>query len=222
MALIEDIFTLPGVSAAEAFDDPPGVVLFPEEAQLVARAVDKRQREFTTARGCARTALAALGVPAAPIVHGLRGSPVWPDQIVGAITHCAGYRASVVARSRDVLTLGLDAEPNDVLPGGVLDTISTPAEREWLPVVTARRPEVSFDRLLFSAKESVYKAWFPLMHAWLGFHDATLTVDPDAGTFRARLLVPGPVHRGEPIDHFDGRWLTGHGLILTAIEIPAG
>jgi 4'-phosphopantetheinyl transferase EntD len=211
----------PAVAAVEAFTDPPGTVLFPAEEAAVARAVDKRRREFTTVRACARDALARLGVPAAPILPGPRGAPQWPAGIVGSMTHCAGYRAAAVARASDLVTLGLDAEPHDVLPEGVLEHVSLPAERERLALLAAQRPEVCWDRLLFSAKESVYKAWFPLTQRWLGFEEADLTIDPVAGTFDARLLVPGPVVAGSPLPGFSGRWLVGRGLVVTAIAVLA-
>src|SRR4029453_9829890 len=70
---------LPGtVSAVEAFTDPPGAFLFPAEEAVVRNAVHRRRREFTTARVCARAALAKLGYPAAPILPGPRGAPGWP------------------------------------------------------------------------------------------------------------------------------------------------
>jgi 4'-phosphopantetheinyl transferase EntD len=210
-----------GVACAEAFADPPDVMLFPEEEALVARAVDKRRREFTTGRGCARSALAALGVAPAPILRGERGAPQWPPGIVGSITHCAGYRAAAVGRARDVLAIGLDAEPDEVLPDGVLKAISLPSERERLRDLAARAPGTSWDRLLFSAKESVYKAWFPLARRWLGFEDADITINPEGGTFDARLLVAAPEVGGLPLAGFTGRWLACDGLILTAITVPA-
>ena len=71
----------PAVAVAESFGDISGARLFPEEEAVVARAVDKRRREFTTARACARTALAGLGLPAAPIGRGERGAPGWPPEI---------------------------------------------------------------------------------------------------------------------------------------------
>ena len=68
-------------------------------------------------------------------------------------------------------------------------------------------PGTCWDRLLFSAKESVYKAWFPLTRRWLGFEEADITIDPADGTFTARLLVPAPVAGGSPLTGFTGRWL---------------
>jgi len=212
----------PEVMAAEAFEDLPGVVLFPEEEAVVARAVDKRRREFTTARACARTALARLGLPPTAILPGAAGAPQWPPGVVGSMTHCAGYRASAVAWATDVLTLGLDAEPDEILPVGVLRTVALADERAGLQALAQSAPGPCWDRLLFSAKESVYKAWFPLTGRWLGFEEAAITFDPVDGTFAARLLVPGPQLDGRPLTGFAGRWLARDGLVLTAIAIPRG
>jgi 4'-phosphopantetheinyl transferase EntD len=208
------------VKHAEVFGDLADVVLFPEEEALVAAAVGKRRQEFTTARGCARSALAAVGVPPVPVLPGERGAPQWPPGIVGSITHCVSYRAAAVARTRDFLTVGLDAEPDEVLPEGVLDVVSLPDERARLRVLAASDPGPCWDRLLFSAKESVYKAWFPLARRWLGFEDADIRVNSTDGSFHARLLVDGPTVGGTRITGFSGRWLARDGLVLTAIAMP--
>ena len=216
--MLEEILP-PTVAAVEAFDDPPGVELFPEEEAVLRRAVEKRRREFTTARYCARAALARLGLPATPIVPGQRGAPAWPDGVVGSMTHCAGYRAAGLGHARDLTTIGLDAEPNDALPGDVLTAVSLASERERLPALAAAAPEVHWDRLLFSAKESVYKAWFPLTRRWLGFEEAELFFEPATSTFTARLLVPGPVVDGTECRGFTGRFVVRAGLVLTAIAV---
>jgi 4'-phosphopantetheinyl transferase EntD len=206
------------VACAEAFTDSADTELFPQEAEIVARAVDKRRREFATGRECARIALGKLGVPPAPILTGERGAPRWPPGIVGSITHCDGYRAAAVARAADVTTVGLDAEPNQPLPRGVLDVISLAEERARLATPAGVERGVCWDRLLFCAKETVYKAWFPLTGRWLGFKDADVTLDPD-GTFTARLL---PAARSGPSSaSFAGRWLARGGLVVAAIAVPA-
>ncbi|MEU8803572.1 4'-phosphopantetheinyl transferase superfamily protein [Spirillospora sp. NPDC048819] len=203
----------PGVATAAAYDDPPEAVLLPEEEAAVARAVEKRRLEFTTVRWCARRALAELGVPHAPITRGERGAPRWPDGVVGSMTHCDGYRAAAVARAGEMTALGIDAEPHAPLPGGVLGTIAREEELPLLDGLRRTSPDVHWDRLLFSAKEAVYKAWFPVTGRWLGFEDAALTLDP-GGTFTARLLV-----RDSPFAGFQGRWTAGNGLIATAIAV---
>ncbi len=209
-------------ACAESFGGSLGTGLFPQEETLVARATHQRREEFTTGRECARSALAALGVPAAPILRDYRGAPQWPEGIVGGITHCAGYCAAVVARTGDLVTVGLGGEPNAPLPGGVLELVSQPVERARLRQLTDATPDVGWDRLLFCAKEAVYKAWFPLTGKWLGFSDADATIDASDGTFSARLMLPVPVPDGVPLDDgFAGRWLARDGLLLTAITVLA-
>jgi 4'-phosphopantetheinyl transferase EntD len=210
----------PPAAAVEAFGDLSGAALFPEEEAAMGRAAPARRSEFTAGRACARAALTRLGLPATAIRPGPRGAPQWPPGVVGSITHCAGYRASAVAFARDVLTLGLDAEPAGPLPGGVLDVVALAEERDRLPGLAAASPRVPWDRLLFCAKEAVYKAWFPLTGRWLGFEQAAITFAPGAGTFTARLLADLPAAGGR-LDRLTGRWRARDGLVLAAIVVPA-
>ncbi|MBH1933030.1 4'-phosphopantetheinyl transferase superfamily protein [Streptomyces sp. AV19] len=222
--MIEELLP-PGAFAEHTFTDAtddPASVLFPEEAERIARAVPRRQREYATVRVCARRALGRLGYAPAPLLSSRRGAPQWPDGVVGSMTHCQGYRAAVVARADDLASVGIDAEPNGPLPDGVLDTIALASEKEWIAALSAAHPAVHWDRLLFSAKESVFKTWYPLTGLELDFDEAELTVDPVAGTFAARLLVPGPVVGGRRQDGFAGRWTAGNGLVVTAIALPLG
>jgi 4'-phosphopantetheinyl transferase EntD len=212
-----------GVVVADATGPLPGEALLPEEEALVANAIGKRRAEFTTVRTCARIALGRLGLPPAPLLSGPKREPLWPAGIVGSITHCDGYRAAAVARSSQLASIGIDAEPHDPLPAGILERVTLPAERAGLQGLP---PGVHWDRLLFSAKESVYKTWFPLAGRWLGFEDAALTFAPDPdprrGTFAARLLVPDrPSVAGRTVTTLEGRYAVGNGLLVTAITLPA-
>jgi 4'-phosphopantetheinyl transferase EntD len=211
---------LPASAAvAEARDDDMAIDLFPEEEAIVARAVEKRRREFASGRACAHRALERLGVGTAPVAAGERGEPLWPAGVVGTIAHCRGYRGCAVARTENLVTIGVDAEPNEPLPRGLLGDVARPEEIGPLGELARAEPGVNWDRLLFSAKEAVYKAWYPLAQRWLGFEDAVLSFDPGERRFSARLLVPGPVVDGVEISGFRGRWLVEDGLMLTAIAV---
>lgn len=212
----------PGVAVAATADEILDAGLFPEEEAIIGRAVERRRREFTTARACAREALAQLGLPPVAIPSGPRGEPRWPAGIVGSITHCDRYRACAVARARDLATVGVDAELNQPLPDGLLGDIALPEERELLRDLAREAPEAHWDRLLFSIKESVYKAWFPLARRWLGLEDIAVSIDREHREFSARLLVPGPVLNGRELTELRGGWLVADGLVLTAIALPAG
>lgn len=207
------------VSAVETFGDPACAFLYPEEEAFLARAVEKRRREFTTGRWCARSALSRLGMPASPILPGPRGAPQWPRGIIGSITHCPGYRAAVVARTEDISGIGIDAEPNAPLPEGVGNVIAQPEELVQLGDLTDRQPDICWDRLLFSAKESVYKTWFPLMKRWLSFDEASIRIDWISGALWAKVLVPPPLPVGGLHDGFTGRWLKRGDLIVTSVVV---
>jgi 4'-phosphopantetheinyl transferase EntD len=216
--VIEEILP-PALAAVDTREELVDVELFPEELAALGKAVEKRRREFVTARACARQALERLGVAPCAIANGERGQPLWPQGVVGSITHCAGYRACAVAREEQVLGVGIDAEPHAPLPEGVLGQIARAEERPRLARLAGAEPAVHWDRLLFCAKEAVYKVWFPLAECWLGFEDATLTIDPVGRAFQARLLKPRPTAAALP-EVLEGRWLVREGLVLTAIALP--
>lgn len=199
--------------------------LHPEETAAVARAVPKRRHEYAAGRACARAALARLGVPPGPLLRDEhRGAPLWPAGVVGSITHCEGYRAAAVARSTDILTLGIDAEPHDRLPEGVLDAIvATDAERAALAELALRAPDIHWDRLFFSAKETVYKAWYPYHHRFLSFQEAELllTAGPDGtdtGTGTATGTDAGTAYRDAPGG--EARAVTGLGGYTARVLLP--
>ncbi|GAA3632123.1 4'-phosphopantetheinyl transferase family protein [Microlunatus ginsengisoli] len=188
--------------------------LLPAEAAYVARAVPKRYREFVSVRACATDALARLGLSRAPLVPGPAGAPRWPPGVIGSMTHCPGFRAAAVGWQHRMLTLGIDAEPNAPLPPGVLSNVARPEEAAALTGLPA--VGVAWDRLLFSAKESIYKAWYPLMHSPLGFADAVVTFGLD-GSFTATLDARAP----DCLAVLTGRWGCESGLVATTVAVDA-
>jgi 4'-phosphopantetheinyl transferase EntD len=217
--LLSDV--LPGtVAAAELYSDPPDLAPFPEEEPLIARSVAKRRNEFITVRHCARLALGEIGVPPVPILKGEKGEPCWPDGVVGSLTHCDGYRGAAVGSQDTVRSVGIDAEPHDVLPNGVLNAISLPEERAEIERLPG---ELHWDRILFCAKEATYKAWYPLTKRWLGFEDAHIVFDIDegasAGGFVSTILIDPAALSGPPLTTLRGRWSVRDGLALTAIVL---
>ncbi|MBP2473349.1 4'-phosphopantetheinyl transferase EntD [Crossiella equi] len=214
--MIEELLP-PGVHASEIHGEDHTAYLLPEELAAVEKAVERRRVQYTQARTCARRAMGALGLPERPVLRGPKREPVWPEGVVGSLTHTEGYCAAAVAGHTAIRSVGIDAEQHDVLPDGVRRMIAVPAEHEWLDRAPANGTH--WDRILFSAKESVYKAWFPITGRWLGFQDAELTFDTEGG-FTARVLIEPPVVDGFRVDGFTGRWLARDGLVLTAITVP--
>ncbi|MEH0938649.1 4'-phosphopantetheinyl transferase family protein [Micromonospora psammae] len=199
--------------------DWAGELLAAEAAGLGERAVLSRRQDFTAGRSCARRAMAALGLPAAPVPAAADRSPVWPAGLVGTITHTRGYCAAAVARATDVRSVGMDAERLRELKPGVRRLICRPEEERWC----ARLPAgVHWPLVLFSAKETVYKVWHPVVGSWLDFQDATVELDPDAGVFTARI-APARVAEAtvaDPPTVVTGRFVVEDDLVRTAAVLP--
>lgn len=226
---------LPAYAAAlESTWELTGPALYEAERRQVADVLPARRAEYTTVRRVARACLTELGVPPAALVRGTDGAPRWPAGTVGSMTHCRGYRAAAVARSRDAGGVGIDAEPCAPLPSRVLAQVTSAAERAHLAELGATWPDVPWCRVLFSAKEAYYKVWYPAMGCWLGFDDAEVVLEPGRGrgTFAVRPVSGGarrarrtdsvfaPAATGFP--SLRGRWAAGAGLVVTAIAAPAG
>jgi 4'-phosphopantetheinyl transferase EntD len=210
-----------GVMGVEAFGDPVDHGPVYDQECVPGGWGLQRRTEFATVRTLARRGLVHLGEPPTAIPRGEQGAPMWPPGVVGSMTHCPGYRSAAVARAEDMLTLGVDAEPHLPLPRGVLAVISLSSERTQLSRLAAHHPSLHWDRLLFSAKEAVYKAWFPLTGGWLGFDEAHVTLNPD-GTFLAELLGPDRRDGDCSVGRFFGRWLLECDLLVTAIASASG
>jgi 4'-phosphopantetheinyl transferase EntD len=207
------------VHISDVRGDLPEAGLYPEEQEHVRRAVPKRREEFVAGRACARAALVSLGFEAQPIPVGPRGAPIWPPGVVGSITHCEGYRAGAVALRRLYLGVGIDAEPNRKLPGGLLGDIALPAEVSWINEAALLDGSVHWDRLLFCIKEAVYKVWFPITGTSLGFDEAMVILDRPDGTFAAQLSKRAPSIDGTPLDRVCGSWREAGGLLFAGAAV---
>ncbi|MBR7838071.1 4'-phosphopantetheinyl transferase superfamily protein [Actinospica durhamensis] len=194
-------------------------------ANAAARAAPRRL-STRTVRHLARAAMRDLGRPEAPVVHGQRRDPLWPEGLVGSMTHCRGNRAAALARRTDVVGLGLDAEPNEPLSSGVLDVIGLPEERAQLLDLRAEDPTVYWDRLLFCVKEAIYKVWFPLAGTWLGFTVALVSLvsfGGTDGTFTVVHQIPGPplgTQIPQTLHTLHGRWHSERGVLAAATLVP--
>jgi 4'-phosphopantetheinyl transferase EntD len=211
---------LAGTPAAVEEEDPRGLAdpllhLLPEELGAVASARPNRQREFAAGRRLARRALARLGAGAAPLCVGPERAPLWPAGFVGSITHTSKWCAVAVAPAAQIAGIGIDVEQDEPL-----------AERLWSLVCTARdvawlgaQPEAERGRLgkvLFSAKESAFKAQYPLTGQFIDFLAMSVEVDWLGGVWRAQFEIEVPP-RFAPGDELYGRCSSGSDLLATAL-----
>jgi 4'-phosphopantetheinyl transferase EntD len=184
--------------------------LFLVEERVVASAGDCRKAEFRLGRACAREALRRLTGRVAAIPRADSRAPIWPAGIVGSITHCAGLTAAAVASKSSLAALGIDAEPADIeLPDGVLEFVCTPQETACLRRHWCEGP---IGKVVFCAKEAVYKCINPMTGAFLNFQDIQLEFSDD-GDFDAHT------HSG-PIPVVKGCWAIRAGYVCAVATVP--
>lgn len=150
----------------------------PDLAVAVARAIPKRRAEFAAGRRAVRVAMADLGLPPTDVAQGADRAPVWPDGLTGSIAHCD--TACIAAVSATHTSLGIDIEPATPLDGDLWDIICTAPEQAW---ITTQANAGLAAKMVFSAKEAVFKAQYPITGRMIGFEAVTLNLS-DAGDFR--------------------------------------
>jgi len=152
----------------------PGA-LYPEEARYLQRAVRKRAEEFAAGRLCARLLLREFGIQNFAIEVGAHRQPLWPESLVGSITHTTGFCAAVAAPKNCLRSVGIDTEIAGSVKAELWRGICTPSETAWLRTLSESE-QLAAATLMFSAKEAFYKSQFPLTQERLGFHDVSVEV----------------------------------------------
>ena len=190
--------------------------VFAEEAVAVSNAVGPRQQEFFAGRTAARRAMRRARLNEALVLTGDDRAPIWPEGMVGSISHTGDLAAAVVARANDVVAVGLDIEANEGLEQGLWAEILSPNERDWVlaaPVdAQARRA-----KLVFSVKECAYKCQYPLTRQLFGFETLAVTFAPEGGRFEARFMRNvGSFTSGDVIN---GRYHCDEALIIAVAYI---
>ena len=156
----------------------------------IQRSVAKRQAEFLAGRLCARSALQQLeGLDFIPAI-GEDRAPVWPSHISGSITHSTGHAAAIVAHKAQWRGLGMDLE--NLLPleraERLAGEILTPDELQRM-AAGPREQIAQWVTLTFSAKESLFKALYPIVQKRFYFEHAEVLEWSEAGSLRLRLLT---------------------------------
>jgi len=160
--------------------------------------------------------LERLNVQNFALLCGAQREPLWPAGIVGSITHTEGLCAVAAARDTQYRGIGIDVEPNLPIEPDLIDYVCEDAELQAAASLAGLEPERAA-RLLFSAKEAVYKCQFYLSRRFLEFHDVNIRLSA-SGEFRAELRVDLPeLGSGACIM---GRFAQRGGFLLTASWIP--
>ncbi len=163
--------------------DGDELALLPAEAAAFAGSVLKVRRASGAARIVARMLLSRFGREPYAIPKSTAGMPVWPDGIVGSLAHDAKVAVAAIAARPEFQSVGIDIEPAEPLAPDLLDIVATAKERDRIGDDPLR------GRLLFSIKEAIYKAVYPLERTFLDHHDVEVSLGDGAAVVRNGRVV---------------------------------
>jgi 4'-phosphopantetheinyl transferase EntD len=157
--------------------------LAPDEIRGISSSVVERRRASGAARIVARELLGRLGLGECRVPRASSGAPIWPAGVIGSLAHDRRAAVAAVGASREIGALGIDVEPAEALPDDLLDIVATPDERLKIG------DDPFSGRLLFAAKEAVYKAVYPLDRTFLDHHDVQIDFSNLRGVVRNGRVV---------------------------------
>jgi enterobactin synthetase component D len=179
--------------------------------QALRHATQKRQREFLAGRWCSEQALQCLGAGSTHVAMAEDRAPIWPDGVVGSITHTDDFAAAAVAWAADIAGLGIDSE-RIIDPAAARDIADICMVDEAALFKPAHgRSFCEFCTFVFSAKESVYKCLFPLTRKFLEFSDVQITSFDWNRKYFTWTTVSEHIGTGR-LSHADG-------LVHTSVEL---
>jgi 4'-phosphopantetheinyl transferase EntD len=144
--------------------------LYPAEMALVEGSANKRKTDFSTGRYCARKALEQIGIDYAEILRDSGKQPLWPEGIVGSISHSSLLTGAIVGKSKNIVSVGLDIETIGGVESNMWHLLFLESEQQFLNSLNEEDRNM-YPTLLFSLKESFYKFQYPLTRQFLEFNE---------------------------------------------------
>jgi 4'-phosphopantetheinyl transferase EntD len=188
------------------------------------RAVKKRKAEFLAGRYCAQQALVKLGIYPSTVGIGELRNPLWPAKVKGSISHNTQSAIAVASLDKNILGIGVDIE--NIIDEEVIEQtklyVLQPDEMKLL-VSQSMTPAELFT-IIFSIKESFYKAAFLLVNAYFDF-DAVSIINIDSQAQNIQFVLNYSLHEKLVKGMcFTGKYyLTAQGnqySVMTFVTIP--
>ena len=194
--------------------------LLPEE-QAIAESFGSQKRcaEFTMGRIYAHSALSRFGLESEPILRNPETrEPRWPESVWGSITHSAGFAAVAVGLKKEIKGVGIDLESfSRSVDFKIRRHVCVDSELEWLESLPTKEAERSL-RIIFSAKESIFKCLYPGTKTYLTFKDAAITINENANNFSFTIFKSLPSIIQQGFNHH-GRYSEIDKMLLTSVYI---
>ena len=194
--------------------------LLPEEKAIAESfGSQKRRDEFILGRICAHRALSRFGLESVPILRNSETrEPCWPNSVWGSITHSAGFAAVAVGLKKDINGIGIDLESfSRSLDIKISRHVCVNSELEWLESLSTKQAHRAL-RIIFSAKESIFKCLYPRTKTYFSFKDAEVSLDDDEKKFSFKILKSFPYKIQQNFPQ-QGRYSEMDKMLLTSVYI---
>ena len=210
--------------------------LTPQEKIQIGDVCDKRYAEFAAGRSQARQLIATLTGTAEQLLIGDYRQPLWPESVIGSISHSDAFCAVAVAAIGQHIGLGIDVEPFEPLDDDVADIVLTTTEREsirdleLLPVAVGQLPgqlpgecltqamtESQAAKLIFSIKEAIYKCCYPQVKVFIDFKQCEVRLDFESCTYHSVISFEDSSGQTVNMPVF-GKWMIEAGHIFASAQ----
>ena len=210
--------------------------LTPQEKIQIGDVCDKRYAEFAAGRSQARQLIATLTGTAEQLLIGEFRQPLWPESVIGSISHSDSFCAVAVAATDQYIGLGIDVEPFEPLDDDVADIVLTAAERESIQAlalssvpVTDQLPgerstqmarpmsESQAAKLIFSIKEAIYKCCYPQVKVFIDFKQCEVRLDFESCTYHSVISFEDASGQTVSMPVF-GKWMIEAGHIFSSAQ----
>lgn len=209
---ISDLFPDGVLTLVEHSDNWP-TDLAPAERNQLGDVCGKRLAEFAAGREQARRLISAITGAAEPLLVGDYRQPLWPDGIIGSISHSDVYCAVAVAARDSISDLGIDVETLEALNPEVENLVLTDTEME-----ATDASESWVRKLIFSIKESNYKCCYHMVKAYIDFKECEVVLNDNDCSYESTIRCKS--RDGNPLDiRVYGRWKIESGHVFTSAVI---
>jgi len=187
-----------------------------EHPLKIAQARVKRKNEYLCGRVLAQAVLNHHFGLDQPITSMHEHLPIWPTHVLGSISH--SQNKLIVALSNNANYLGIDIEHwvTSEFARESAHLVLTASEFDsWKSKAAEFFDFARYVSLIFSVKESLYKAVYPTAKQYIDFLEASIVDINFENQTLTLTFLPEIQQRYQLLEHYDGGWTIEQDHIMT-------
>lgn len=187
-----------------------------EHPLKIAQACVERKNEYLCGRVLAQAVLNHHFSLDQPITSMHEHLPIWPSHVLGSISH--SQNKLIVALSNNAVYLGIDIEHwvTSEFAQESAHLILTPSEFDlWKSKACEFFDFAHYVSLIFSIKESLYKAVYPTAKQYIDFLEASIFDFNFENQILMLSFCPETQERYQLLEQYQGGWVVEQDHIMT-------